>query len=161
MGSFLSIIAVGFFLGMRHATDPDHVIAVTTIVTRQRQLTRRADWRILGRGPHADNFCGGRSDYSFQCGHTHAYWFEHGIFRGADVDCSGHYERRGFHAIGLSNFYRGQHSLKPCTCIRMRMATTFTRTPTGIRRKCTLIALTVRRWRCSTVFSARSLCIVR
>jgi high-affinity nickel-transport protein len=38
--SFLSIIAVGFFLGMRHATDPDHVIAVTTIVTRQRQLTR-------------------------------------------------------------------------------------------------------------------------
>jgi ABC-type nickel/cobalt efflux system permease component RcnA len=42
MVSFLSIIAVGFFLGMRHATDPDHVIAVTTIVTRQRQLTRAA-----------------------------------------------------------------------------------------------------------------------
>jgi high-affinity nickel permease len=42
MGSLLSIIAVGFFLGMRHATDPDHVIAVTTIVTRQRQLTRAA-----------------------------------------------------------------------------------------------------------------------
>src|SRR6478736_627694 len=42
MASFLSIIAVGFFLGMRHATDPDHVIAITTIVTRQRQLTRAA-----------------------------------------------------------------------------------------------------------------------
>lgn len=42
MASFLSIIAFGFFLGMRHATDPDHVIAVTTIVTRQRQLTRAA-----------------------------------------------------------------------------------------------------------------------
>ena len=42
MGSLLSIIAVGFFLGMRHATDPDHVIAITTIVTRQRQLTRAA-----------------------------------------------------------------------------------------------------------------------
>ena len=42
MVSLLSIIAVGFFLGMRHATDPDHVIAVTTIVTRQRQLTRAA-----------------------------------------------------------------------------------------------------------------------
>ncbi len=42
MVSFISIIAVGFFLGMRHATDPDHVIAVTTIVTRQRQLTRAA-----------------------------------------------------------------------------------------------------------------------
>jgi len=42
MIDFLSIIAVGFFLGMRHATDPDHVIAVTTIVTRQRNLTRAA-----------------------------------------------------------------------------------------------------------------------
>src|SRR6266700_7490581 len=42
MVSFLSIIAVGFFLGMRHATDPDHVIAVTTIVTRQRSLARAA-----------------------------------------------------------------------------------------------------------------------
>lgn len=42
MVSFLSIIAIGFFLGMRHATDPDHVVAVTTIVTRQRQLTRAA-----------------------------------------------------------------------------------------------------------------------
>jgi len=40
--SYLSIIALGFFLGMRHATDPDHVIAVTTIVTRQRKLSRAA-----------------------------------------------------------------------------------------------------------------------
>jgi len=39
---FLSIIAVGFFLGMRHATDPDHVIAVTTIVSQQNRLTRAA-----------------------------------------------------------------------------------------------------------------------
>jgi high-affinity nickel-transport protein len=30
--TFSSIIVLGFFLGMRHATDPDHVIAVTTIV---------------------------------------------------------------------------------------------------------------------------------
>src|SRR5579864_1070140 len=42
MVSFLSILAIGFFLGMRHATDPDHVVAVTTIVTRQRQLTKAA-----------------------------------------------------------------------------------------------------------------------
>jgi high-affinity nickel-transport protein len=42
MISFLSIIAVGFFLGMRHATDPDHVIAVTTIVTNQRRFSRAA-----------------------------------------------------------------------------------------------------------------------
>jgi high-affinity nickel-transport protein len=42
MVSFLSIIALGFFLGMRHATDPDHVIAVTTIVSRHRNPTRAA-----------------------------------------------------------------------------------------------------------------------
>jgi ABC-type nickel/cobalt efflux system permease component RcnA len=33
---------VGFFLGMRHATDPDHVIAVTTIVGNQRNSMRAA-----------------------------------------------------------------------------------------------------------------------
>lgn len=37
MSSFLAILALGFFLGMRHATDPDHVIAVTTIVSRYRK----------------------------------------------------------------------------------------------------------------------------
>jgi hypothetical protein len=42
MISFLSILAVGFFLGMRHATDPDHVIAVTTIVSNQRKRARAA-----------------------------------------------------------------------------------------------------------------------
>jgi len=42
MVGFLSIIAIGFFLGMRHATDPDHVIAVTTIVSRQNKISRAA-----------------------------------------------------------------------------------------------------------------------
>src|SRR5579859_885538 len=36
MLTFLSILVLGFFVGMRHATDPDHVIAVTTIVARHR-----------------------------------------------------------------------------------------------------------------------------
>src|ERR1700704_3646980 len=42
MIGLLSILAVGFFLGMRHATDPDHVIAVTTIVSNQRNRMRAA-----------------------------------------------------------------------------------------------------------------------
>ena len=42
MIAFLSIIALGFFLGMRHATDPDHVIAVTTIVSRERKILKAA-----------------------------------------------------------------------------------------------------------------------
>ena len=43
MVTLLSIVALGFFLGMRHATDPDHVIAITTIVSRQRSV-RQAAW---------------------------------------------------------------------------------------------------------------------
>src|SRR5216684_993739 len=47
MISLLSILALGFFLGMRHATDPDHVIAVTTIVSRQRNIRQAALIGIL------------------------------------------------------------------------------------------------------------------
>ena len=42
MIGFLSMLAFGFFLGMRHAIDPDHVIAVTTIVSNQRNIVRSA-----------------------------------------------------------------------------------------------------------------------
>jgi hypothetical protein len=34
----LGIAVIGLLMGMRHATDPDHVIAVTTIVSRERRL---------------------------------------------------------------------------------------------------------------------------
>src|SRR5262249_21748505 len=43
MTPFWSVLLLGFFLGMRHATDPDHVIAVSTIVSRQRSV-RGAAW---------------------------------------------------------------------------------------------------------------------
>jgi high-affinity nickel-transport protein len=39
----LAILALGFFLGMRHATDSDHVVAVTAIVSRER-TPRAALW---------------------------------------------------------------------------------------------------------------------
>jgi sulfite exporter TauE/SafE len=42
MIGLLSIVAIGFFLGMRHATDPDHVIAVSTILTQQANTKRAA-----------------------------------------------------------------------------------------------------------------------
>jgi high-affinity nickel permease len=41
--SLLSILVLGLFLGMRHATDADHVVAVTTIVSRERS-PRAAMW---------------------------------------------------------------------------------------------------------------------
>jgi ABC-type nickel/cobalt efflux system permease component RcnA len=47
MITFLSIIVLGFFLGMRHATDPDHVIAVTTIVSHQQSIRHAALIGIL------------------------------------------------------------------------------------------------------------------
>lgn len=42
MTSLLAILLFGFFLGMRHATDSDHVVAVTTIVSRQRSIWNAA-----------------------------------------------------------------------------------------------------------------------
>jgi high-affinity nickel permease len=42
MISLFAIVAVGLLLGMRHATDPDHVIAVCTIVSREGNLKRAA-----------------------------------------------------------------------------------------------------------------------
>jgi hypothetical protein len=47
MTSGLAILAVGFVLGMRHATDPDHVIAVSTIVSRERSIVRAGSIGIL------------------------------------------------------------------------------------------------------------------
>jgi high-affinity nickel permease len=38
--SFLTILFLGFLLGMRHATDPDHVVAVTTIVAKQSGIAK-------------------------------------------------------------------------------------------------------------------------
>ena len=38
LGSLASLLALGFVLGMRHATDADHVIAIATIVSEQRKL---------------------------------------------------------------------------------------------------------------------------
>src|SRR5215471_610065 len=40
MVSIAMILVLGFVLGMRHATDPDHVVAVTTIVAKQRGVAK-------------------------------------------------------------------------------------------------------------------------
>ncbi len=43
----LPALLLGLVLGMRHATDADHVVAVTTIVTRQRDLRSAARIGVL------------------------------------------------------------------------------------------------------------------
>lgn len=47
MPDMFVVLVLGFFLGMRHATDADHVIAVTTIVTRQRETLAAAATGLL------------------------------------------------------------------------------------------------------------------
>ena len=45
--ALVSVMVLGFLLGMRHATDPDHVVAVTTIVSQQKSLGRAARTGVL------------------------------------------------------------------------------------------------------------------
>jgi high-affinity nickel permease len=52
MLSTLSVLALGFMLGMRHATDADHVVAVTTIVSQQRSVARAAGIGALWGAGH-------------------------------------------------------------------------------------------------------------
>ena len=42
VGSFVAIVVLGLVLGMRHSTDPDHVVAVSTIVSRERSVKQGA-----------------------------------------------------------------------------------------------------------------------
>lgn len=44
-GSFLSLLAVGVLLGLRHALEPDHVAAVVNLVTQQNN-----PWKAAGVG---------------------------------------------------------------------------------------------------------------
>jgi high-affinity nickel permease len=42
LGSSIGIVLLGLLLGMRHSTDPDHVVAVSTIVSRERSVRHAA-----------------------------------------------------------------------------------------------------------------------
>ena len=42
MPTLLTLLGTALLFGMRHATDPDHVVAVTTIVSRERSVWRAA-----------------------------------------------------------------------------------------------------------------------
>lgn len=60
MVNLLTAIGLGFVLGMRHATDPDHVIAVSTIVSRQRTIRQAGVIGVLwGIGHTITIFCVG------------------------------------------------------------------------------------------------------
>jgi ABC-type nickel/cobalt efflux system permease component RcnA len=48
----LSAIALGFLLGLQHATDPDHLVAVATILTRERRFVDGAMIGVLWGAGH-------------------------------------------------------------------------------------------------------------
>ena len=78
--TLLSILALGFFLGMRHATDSDHVVAVTTIVSGQRKIGSAALTGV--RWPR----CSRRRDHSLRDRYSRAPRNEFGILRGLNVN---------------------------------------------------------------------------
>ncbi len=47
LSSFVGILLLGLFLGVRHSTDPDHVVAVSTIVSRERSVGQGAMIGVL------------------------------------------------------------------------------------------------------------------
>lgn len=44
---FVTVVLLGLFLGMRHSTDPDHVVAVSTIISRQGSVASSATIGLL------------------------------------------------------------------------------------------------------------------
>lgn len=50
--SFLLTFVTSLMLGMRHATDPDHIVAVTTIVSRERSIVKAAGIGTLWGAGH-------------------------------------------------------------------------------------------------------------
>lgn len=47
--SLVTALSLGFFLGLRHALDPDHLVAVSTIVSEHKSVLRSS---LIG------TFCG-------------------------------------------------------------------------------------------------------
>ena len=63
--NLLALIGLGLILGMRHATDPDHVMAVTAIAARSRRPASAAGIGALwGVGHTLTIFVVGQSRFS-------------------------------------------------------------------------------------------------
>src|SRR5262245_26950753 len=45
--SNLAVLGLGFILGLNHATDPDHIVAVTTVLGNERQVRRACGIGLL------------------------------------------------------------------------------------------------------------------
>jgi high-affinity nickel permease len=57
MISLVAVVLTGLLLGVRHAADPDHVLAVTTIVSRERSFWRASRVGVLWGLGHTVTVC--------------------------------------------------------------------------------------------------------
>jgi high-affinity nickel-transport protein len=57
MLSLVAVVLTGLLLGVRHAADPDHVLAVTTVVSRERSFWRASRVGVLWGLGHTATVC--------------------------------------------------------------------------------------------------------
>ena len=151
--NLLSVLFPGFFLGMRHATDADHVVAIATIVSRERTLAgSRIDRSRLGDRAHYHSHGGRGRDHRFRRRHSAAPrpFLEFAV--GVMLVMLGVLtsDRHGPHHRRLAGAgARGGRGLI-CMTTCMLMATTCTSTRTATSRTLTATPSTRRRWRGST-----------
>ncbi len=89
LSSFIGIVLLGLLLGMRHSTDPDHVVAVSTIASRERSVGQGAMIGVLwGVGHTLTIFVVGSAIILFGLTIPPSGWLVDGIFRGVDADPS-------------------------------------------------------------------------
>ena len=87
--SFVGVLLLGLFLGMRHSTDPDHVVAVSTIASRERSVGQGALIGMLwGVGHTLTIFLVGSAIILFGLRHSAKSRAFNGVFRGLDADPS-------------------------------------------------------------------------
>ena len=111
VGPFLFVAGLGLVLGMRHSTDADHVIAISTIVTRQKSIRGAAIiGSVWGIGHTITIFMVGSLIILFKGGDTHARWLVHGVLRRAHAGVVGAFEFVRNAREGRSLFEVGESS---------------------------------------------------
>ena len=87
---FVTVVLLGLFLGIRHSTDPDHVVAVSTIVSRQGSIRSSAAIGLLmGIRTHSDHFLRRVRNYYFRRCDPAPAWTVHGVLCCPDADPAG------------------------------------------------------------------------
>ena len=78
-GMFLSVLGLGFVLGLKHALDPDHLVAVSTIVSESKSVKRSSlVGTFWGLGHTLSLLCAGTFVIALrlQISHRVAMWME-------------------------------------------------------------------------------------